>query len=174
LEVDETLMTSRDDIYAIGDCLGPKRPMLAHVASHEAIAVVSSLLQGRGGVDYLNTPSVVYTEPEIGCVGLSEEMVRERGIPYECVSVLFRSLGRSHTSSDISGEAKLIFDTRDKKVLGIHIVGAHASELVATGGVLLKKNATITEIKHTIFAHPTFSEIFHEASLKALGTPLHG
>ncbi len=174
LEVDKNFQTSIDGIYAIGDCLGPKRPMLAHVASHEASAVISTLLGEPREMDYSLVPSVIYTEPEIGCVGLTEEGAKDRGISYDVSSVLFRGIGRSHTTGEISGEAKLIFDTQDKKVLGIQIIGAHASELVATGTVLLQKGATLEDIEKTIFAHPTLSEIFHEIALKGMGQALHG
>ncbi len=174
IKVDPNFHTSLQNIYAIGDCLGPKRPMLAHVASHEASAVISTIFGNPTAIEYSLVPSVIYTEPEIGCIGLTEKQARERGIPYEVSSVLFRSIGRSHTTGELAGEARLLFDNRNKKVLGIQIIGPHASELIAIGGVLLQKGATLEDIERTIFAHPTFAEIFHEMALKGMGEALHG
>ncbi|WP_461833236.1 FAD-dependent oxidoreductase, partial [Desulfothermus sp.] len=174
IKVDELFRTSNENIYAIGDCLGPTRPMLAHVAMHEAICCVSNIFGKREKMDYTNVPSVVYTNPEIGCVGLTEEMAKQREIDFDVAQVMFRAIGRSHTSGEISGDAKILFDKKSKKILGIHVIGPHASELIGVGCVLLKKGASVEDVEKTIFAHPTLSEIFHELSLKSLSMPIHG
>ncbi len=174
VRVDEYLRTSVPNIYAIGDILGPSRPMLAHVASHEAVVAVSNIFGNKKKMDYSLVPGVVYTKPEIGCVGITEHMARDMGIEYGVSRVMFPSIGRSHTEGEISGEAKILFDKKDKKVLGIHIIGPHASELIATGCVLIRQGATMEDIGDTIFAHPTLSEIFHEMAMKGIGYPIHG
>ncbi len=174
IKVDDTFKTSVENIYAIGDCLGPTRPMLAHVASHEAMCCVSNIFGDMREMNYLSVPSVIYTKPEIGCVGLSEDMAKDRGIDFDVSTIMFRSLGRAHAASDITGETKIVFDRKNKKILGIHIIGAYASELISTGCVLLNKGASIDDLEKTVFAHPTFSEIYHEMALKSLSHPLHG
>jgi dihydrolipoamide dehydrogenase len=125
-------------------------------------------------IDYSFVPSVVFTQPEIGCVGLTEEMAKDRGIRYDVSKVLFRSIGRSQTTGDISGEAKILFDINTKKILGIHIIGPQASELITAGCIILKKGGMLCDLKETIIAHPTLSEIYYEMGLKGLGYPLHG
>ena len=102
--------------------------MLAHVAMHEAICCVSNIFGKTEKMDYTNVPSVVYTNPEIGCVGLTEEMAKQRKIDFDVAQVMFRAIGRSHTSGEISGDAKILFDKKSKKILEIHVIGPHASE----------------------------------------------
>lgn len=174
IKVDDNLKTNIDNIYAIGDCLGPSRPMLAHVASYEADIAVSNIFGANKKVDYNVVPSVVYIEPEIASVGLGEEEAKKRGLEVDISKILLRAIGRAHTNGEISGEAKIVFEKQTKKIVGMHMIGEHASELIATACVLIKQGATLKDLKNTIFAHPTLSEIYHELALKSLGFPLHG
>ncbi len=115
IKTDEFFRTSIDNVYAIGDCLGPTRPMLAHVAMHEAICCIENIFGGKKKMDYDRVPGVVYTNPEIGCVGITEEMAKEQGFDFDISQVMFRAIGRSHTSGEISGDAKIVFDKKIKK-----------------------------------------------------------
>lgn len=115
IKTDEFFRTSIDNVYAIGDCLGPTRPMLAHVAMHEAICCIENIFGGKKKMDYDRVPGVVYTNPEIGCVGITEEMAKEQGFDFDISQVMFRAIGRSHTSGEISGDAKIVFDKKNQE-----------------------------------------------------------
>jgi dihydrolipoamide dehydrogenase len=172
--VDETMKTTIPGIYAIGDMLGPSRPMLAHVASHEGMVAAENALGGGRRMTYDAVPSVVFTMPEVASVGLTETQAREQGHPVRADSFLFRNLGKAQAMGEIAGEAKIVSNAENGRILGVHMVGAHAADLIAEGGLAVRLGATVTDLAETIHAHPTLAEVMMETSLKALGRPIHG
>jgi len=112
--------------------------------------------------------------PEIGTVGLSETGAKEKGFDVEAFSVNFRVLGKAQAIDEIAGEAKMIVEKSSNKILGVHIIGAHATDLVAEATLAIEKGLTAKEVAHTIHAHPTLAEIMGEVSMKASGMALHG
>ncbi len=174
IEVNDHMETSVKDVYAIGDILGPQKVMLAHVASHEGIIAAQNVMGKNSVMDYNVIPGAIFTMPEIGTVGLSETQAIKEGFNVEAFSVNFRSLGKAQAIDEISGMAKMIVETESGRVLGVHIIGAHATDLIAEATLAIQKGLTAEEIAHTIHAHPTLAEIMGEVSLKAIGTPIHG
>jgi len=172
--VDEAMQTTAPGIYAIGDMLGPSRPMLAHVASHEGMVAAENALGGCRQMTYDSIPSVIFTTPEVASVGLTEAQARERGHPVRADSFLFRNLGKAQAMGEIAGEAKIVSNAENGRILGVHMVGAHASDLIAEGGLAVRLGATVTDLAETIHAHPTLAEVMMETSLKTLGRPIHG
>ena len=162
--VDDRLRTSVPGVYAVGDVLGPSRIMLAHVAAVEGLTVVEGLAGGKGVMDYSAVPSAIFTEPEIGCVGLSERQARERFPHVECAATLMRQLGKAHAMGELPGFFKLIANADDGRILGAHVMGAHASDLVAEATLAIKHGITARELAATIHAHPTLAEGFFETS----------
>lgn len=169
--VDQSFRTSQPHIYAIGDVIDGI--MLAHRASAEAIAVIESLKGDRPLVDYLSIPNVVYTHPEVASVGLTEEEAKHAGVDVMLGTSFFRGNPRARCSGEVDGFVKIIGDKRTGRLVGMHIVGAHASELIAEGMLAMQKKALVKEIADSPQAHPTLSETIKEAALDALGQPLH-
>ncbi len=165
---DERMETSVTDVFAVGDVLGPSRVMLAHVASSEGLIAAENALGGNRRMDYRVIPGAVFTMPEAAWVGLSEAQARAQGLPVRSDSVLFRTLGKAQVIGEIAGEAKLVSNAETGRILGVHMVGPHATDLIAEGALAVKLGATVRELAETIHAHPTLSEIMLEASLKAL------
>jgi dihydrolipoamide dehydrogenase len=174
IEVNGRMETSAPHVYAIGDALGPAKMMLAHVASKEGIVAADNAMGGRTTMDYGAVPGVIFTMPEVGNVGLTEAQAREAGFPVHSVKVLFRNLGKPHVMGEIAGEAKLVFHAENGRVLGVHVVGPHASDLIAEGTLAVRLACTAQELAETIHAHPTLSEVMGEAALKAIGRAVHG
>jgi len=179
IAVDEYMQTGVDNVYAIGDVLGPNHVMLAHVAYHEGLAAAANACAQTTGtpqtaMSYDTVPGAIFTMPEIGTVGLTEEQAREQGMDIETAVVNFRSLGKAHAIDQIAGEAKMIVEKASGKVLGVHMSGPHATDLIAEAALAVSNGLTAADLAHTIHAHPTLAEIMGEASLKILGTPLHG
>ena len=125
-------------------------------------------------MDYGAVPGVIFTMPEVGNVGLTEVQAREAGLPVRAVKVLFRNLGKPHVMGEIAGEVKIIAHSENGRILGVHVVGPHASDLIAEGTLAVKLGCTVRELAETIHAHPTLSEVIGEAALKAIDRPLHG
>ena len=171
---DERMATSVSDIYAIGDVLGPTKTMLAHVASAEGRTAAENAMGGDSLMDYRVVPGAIFTAPEVATVGLSEVQARGQGHEVRSETVLFRNLGKAHAIGEIAGEAKIVADAESGKVLGVHLVGPHVTDLIAEGTLALKMGATVNDVAETIHAHPTLSEIMLEGSLKALGRAVHG
>ncbi len=171
---DDHLRTSADGIYAIGDVLGPDRVMLAHVASAEGEVAVENALCGDRAMDYAAVPGAIFTSPEVADVGLTEAGAADRGFDVRADTVWFRSLGKAHVIGEIAGQARIISDRESGRVLGVHIVGPHASDLIAEGGLAVATGATAADIAETIHAHPTLAEILMETAFKAVDRPLHG
>lgn len=157
--------TSVPNIYAIGDILGPQRVMLAHVAAMEGLCVVDALCGKRRPMDYTAVPSGIFTSPEIGCVGLSEQQAVEAGFEVRCASIQVRELGKAQAMGELPGVFKLVTDAASGKILGAHLAGAHATDLIAEATLAMNMGATASDIAKTIHAHPTLAEGFYEAAL---------
>ncbi|MDO5538047.1 MAG: dihydrolipoyl dehydrogenase [Desulfovibrionaceae bacterium] len=162
--VNDRLETSVPGIYAIGDILGPQRIMLAHMASAEAHAAVANIFGERVQPDYGCVPSAIFSSPEIGEVGLSEEQAKELGLDAAAVELPFRELGKAQAIGELPGVFKLVADRKTGRLLGAHIAGAHASDLIAECTLALQTGATVGDIRSTIHAHPTLSEGVMEAA----------
>jgi dihydrolipoamide dehydrogenase len=163
--VDESYRTSVPSIYAIGDLVAG--PMLAHKASAEGIAAVETMAGKPSEVNYDAVPAIVYTAPEVASVGLTEEQVKERGIPYCTGSYPFTGAGRARCMGDTDGFVKIIRHGRTDRVLGIHIIGARAADMIAEGVLAMEFGASSEDIARTIHGHPTFSEALMEAAMGA-------
>ena len=170
--VDDHLQTSAKNIYAIGDVARP--PLLAHKASHEGIAVVEHIAGvGHGMVDYNNIPSVTYCHPEVASVGLTEAAAREKGLDIEVGTFPWSANGRARTAGETEGFVKIIRDKKYSEILGAHIVGPQASELIAEFVVGRHLESTVEEMEKAMHPHPTLSEAIAEAALAAVGRVIH-
>ncbi len=174
IKADDRMKTSADHIFAIGDILGPDRTMLAHVASHEGFVAADNAMGLDTRMDYGAVPNAIFTSPEVGNVGLTETGAKEKGIDAESTSVNFRVLGKAQAKGEIAGEAKIITEKETGKIVGVHVTGPHATDIIAEGTLAVKNGLTVNDLAETIHAHPTLAEIMLETSLKAAGTPLHG
>lgn len=171
---DERMETNISGIYAIGDALGPSRIMLAHVASHEAQVAAENATGGSRIMDYGVVPGAIFTSPEVANVGLTEAQARIQGYQVRTESTLFRTMGKAQVLGEIAGEAKIVGDAETGTILGVHIVGPHATDLIAEGTLAIKMGGTVQDLAATIHAHPTLAEVMQEVSFKALGMSLHG
>jgi len=167
IDVNEKLETKVEGVYAIGDILGPQKVMLAHVASHEGIIAAQNAMGFESIMDYDVIPGAIFTMPEIGTVGLSETEANKKGYEVEAFSINFRTLGKAQAIDELAGMAKMIVEKGSGKVLGVHLIGAHATDLIAEATLAVQKGLSAEDIAHTIHAHPTLAEIMGEVSLKA-------
>ena len=174
IEVDDRMETRVKWVYAIGDVLGPKKVMLAHVASHEGIVAAENAMGKESIMNYDVIPGGIFTMPEIGTVGLSESEALKKGLDIDSFTVNFRSLGKAQAIDEIAGFAKMIVEKNSKKILGVHLIGAHATDLIAEATLAIQNGLTAEDIAHTVHAHPTLAEIMGELSLKAAGKAIHG
>jgi dihydrolipoamide dehydrogenase len=174
IKANERLETNIPGVYAIGDALGPAKIMLAHVASTEGIVAAENIMGHNRVMNYEVVPSGIFTFPEVANVGLTEEQARERGHDVRADSVLFRTLGKPQAMGEIVGQVKIVSDCQSRKILGVHIAGPHATDLIAEGAQAIQLGATVEDLAHTIHAHPTLSEALMETAHKALGAGLHG
>ncbi len=170
----ERMETAVPHVFAIGDVLGPAKIMLAHVATTEGLVAAENAIGGSRTMDYQVVPGAIFTMPEVANVGLTEAQAMEQGIPVRAESVLFRNLGKAQVIGEIAGEAKMVSDALTGKVLGVHIVGPHATDLIGEAALAVRMGHTVTELAETIHAHPTLSEIMLEISFKSLGRAIHG
>lgn len=168
----ETLETTAKGVYAIGDVAGP--PMLAHKGSREGV-VVAEIIAGHHHhpIRYDNIPSVTYCHPEVASVGMTEEQAKEQKLDYVVGKFPFSANGRARASNETEGFVKIIRDKKYGEILGAHIVGGHASELIHELGLARENEYTVEEIDLFVHAHPTLSEAVAEASLDAMGRVLH-
>ena len=171
--VDESLETNVSEVYAIGDVLGPPKIMLAHVASTEGGIAAENAMGADRKMDYGCVPGAIFTLPEVANVGLSEIQALERGLNARSDTVLFRTLGKAQVIGEIAGQAKIVSSADNGKILGVHIIGPHAADLIAEGTLAIKMGATVSDLAETIHAHPTLSEIMQETSFSALDRGLH-
>jgi dihydrolipoamide dehydrogenase len=171
IAVDGRFATKADGIYAIGDVV--KGPMLAHKASDEGIACVEQLAGGHGRVDYGVIPSVVYTAPEIAAVGKTEAELQAAGIDYRTGVFLFRANGRARALGQTEGRVKVLAHAKTDRVLGVHILGPRAGDLIAEAAAAMAFGASSEDIARTCHAHPTLAEALREAALAVDGRQLH-
>ncbi len=164
----QKMETQVADVYAIGDILGPKKVMLAHVASMEGLVAMENCLGGQRRMDYGAVPSGIYTFPEVADVGLTEGETEAAGIDYTADTFLFRELGMSQAKGELSGQVKMITEKPSGRVLGVHIIGEHATELIAEAVLAIKMGATARDLAETIHAHPTLAEGLWEVARKSL------
>jgi dihydrolipoamide dehydrogenase len=171
ITVNEKMETNVPGIYAIGDVTG--NMMLAHVASKQGLVAAANALGGDSLMDYEVVPAGIFTMPEIGSVGLREKQAIEKGIKYRVGRFQFRGLGKAHAMGEITGLAKIIADEATDKVLGVHICGAHATDLIHEGALAMQMGATSKQLGDMIHAHPTLAEAIMEASEDVHKMALH-
>lgn len=172
IQVDEKLQTTVSNVYAIGDCIGP--PLLAHKAMHEGVLVVEEIAGiGRGRLDHRRIPNCTYCEPQVASIGLTEEEAREQGFKIKVGRFPFQANGKALAMGSPEGLVKVIADSETGEILGVHIIGPEATELIALAGSAMTLEATPEAIAHVIHAHPTLSEAFAEANLAILGRAVH-
>ena len=160
------MQTNIKNIYAIGDVLGPAKIMLAHVATAEGLVAVENADGVGKSIDYRAVPLAIFTTPEIASVGLTERQARERGYAVRADSVLFRALGKAHAIGEIAGQTKIVSNGASRKILGVHIVGAHATDLIAEGALAVQTECTVAQLANTIHTHPTLAEGMLEVAMK--------
>lgn len=171
IEVDEYLRTSVPNIYAIGDVTG--KMMLAHLGSHQGIVAVENAMGHQVKMDYRAVPAPIYTVPEVAWVGLTEEEARAQNYDVMTGKFPFRPLGRAMAINEQEGMVKVVAERKYGELLGVHIVGAHATEMIHEGVLAIKLESTIEELMTAIHAHPTLSEAIGEAALDVKGEAIH-
>ncbi|OGW50605.1 MAG: dihydrolipoyl dehydrogenase [Nitrospirae bacterium GWC2_57_9] len=160
--VNERMETNVPGVYAIGDVTG--KVMLAHAASEQGLVAAANALGGAMTMDYSVIPSGIFTMPEIGTVGLRENQAVEQGIPCRVGRFPFRGLGKSHAMGEIAGLVKIVAHAETDRILGVHICGAHATDLIHEGALAIKKGITAKELADLVHAHPTLAEGLREAA----------
>lgn len=161
VKTDKNYMTNIPDVYAIGDLIG--NPMLAHKASYDGHNVIKSIFGEQPNVNYNIIPGCVYTIPETASVGLSEENAKAKNINYEVKKCFNRALGIAWANEEIEGFAKILVNKDNNEIMGMHLLGAASTELIAIGAIAVKNKLKITDIAESVFPHPTFSENIFEA-----------
>lgn len=172
IKVDEKMETSVPGIYAVGDAVGGL--LLAHKASEEGIVAVENAL-GLGGakMDYSAVPRCIFTQPEVASVGVSEEKAKQQGVEVKVGKFPFTALGKARVAAETEGMVKVITDASSGEILGIYVIGPHATDLIGEATLAMKLEATPEDIGSTIHAHPTFAEAIKEASLAVDGKAIH-
>ena len=171
IEVDDHFATNVPGIYAIGDVI--RGPMLAHKAEDEGIALAEILAGQAGHVNYGVIPGVVYTAPEVAAVGKTEEELKAEGVEYKAGKFLFLANGRAKANQTTDGFVKVLADAKTDRVLGVHIVGPMAGELIHEAAVLMEFGGSAEDLARTCHAHPTLSEAVKEAALAVAGRAIH-
>ena len=167
-----TLETTASGVYAIGDVAGP--PMLAHKGSREGVVVAERIAGHKPqAIKYDNVPSVTYCHPEVASIGLTEEQVKEKKLEYQVGRFPFSANGRARTANETEGFVKIIREKKYGEILGAHIVGSHASEIIHELAVARENEYTVEEVELAIHAHPTLSEAIAEAALDSMGRVIH-
>lgn len=169
--VDEFFRTSVPSIYAVGDIIDG--PMLAHKASEEGTVVAEIIAGENSSVDYMTIPNIIYTHPEVAALGFTEPEAREKGLEVFSGICPLIANGRARCMDDYEGMVKVIGDKKSGKLIGLHIVAPHASELIGEGVIAIRKRMTVEELANTCHGHPTLSEAIKEACLIALGRPIN-
>ena len=171
IPVDEHFATVVPGIYAIGDVI--RGPMLAHKAEDEGIACAEHIATGYGHVNYDAIPGVVYTEPEIAGVGKTEEQLKEAGVAYRKGVFPFRGNGRARALGHVDGKVKILANAKTDRILGVHIIGPRAGDLIAEAAVAIEFGASAEDLARCSHAHPTLAEAVKEAALATAGRALH-
>jgi dihydrolipoamide dehydrogenase len=170
--VDDHLKTKADNIYAIGDVV--RGAMLAHKAEEEGVMVAEQIAGQKPHINYLLIPGVVYTWPEVASVGYTEEQLKADGKAYKVGSFPYKALGRARASMDMDGLVKILADKNTDEILGIHIIGARAADMIAAGVVAMEFRAAAEDVARMSHAHPTYMEAVKEACLAATANrPIH-
>ena len=172
VQVDENMQTAEPGLYAIGDIV--PGPMLAHVASHAGV-VAAEHAGGAGPepINYDKIPACTYSHPEVASIGLSEEAARERGLDISVGTFPFAAVGKAKILNDTLGFVKVVTEKQYDEIVGVHIIGPHATELIAEASAALSLEATAESLFHAVHAHPTLAEALGEAALAAHGRPIH-
>ena len=171
VKTDKNFKTNQNNIYAIGDVISG--PMLAHKAEDEGIAVAENIAGQSGHVNYDTIPGVIYTSPEVASIGKTEEQLKELKINYKTGKFSFMANSRAKAIDDTEGFVKILADEKTDQVLGAHLIGPHAGELIAEIGVAMEFGASSEDIARTCHAHPTFSEAVKEAALSVEKRAIH-
>lgn len=171
IPVDGAFRTNQPNIFAIGDAI--EGLMLAHLASQEGVAVAELIAGGNPLVDYMAVPNVIYTSPEVAAVGLTEQEAFAANLTIQIGTVYFKGNPRARCTGEVEGMLKILGEKKTGRIIGMHIIGAHASELISDGVIAIQQRLTLEQIAETMFAHPTLSELVKEAALVALGKPMH-
>lgn len=171
IPVDDHLATKIPNIYAIGDVI--RGPMLAHKAEEEGIAIVETLKGLGGHVNYSCIPGVVYTHPEIATVGKTEEELKDAGVKYNVGKFPFSANSRARTNNEPDGLVKVLADKETDQILGVHIIGNNAGEMIAEAVIGMEYGAASEDLARTCHAHPTLSEAFKEACMATYDKPIH-
>lgn len=173
LQVDEHYRTSVPNIFAIGDII--PTPALAHTASAEAMHA-AEMIGGKHPhlINYQANPNAVYTYPEIASIGMTEDVLKEKKIAFESAKFAFAPMAKAKIEDATMGFVKFLYDPKYREILGVHIIGATATEMIAELAVAKVLESTVDEIAHTIHPHPTISETIMEAAHVAMGAPIHG
>ena len=171
VKVNKSFETSIKNIYAIGDVIDG--PMLAHKAEEEGIAVAEIIAGQSGHVNYNIIPGVIYTSPEVAYVGKTEEQLKKNNTNYKIGKFPFMANSRAKAINEPEGFVKILADTKTDKVLGVHIIGPHAGEMIAEMSVAMEFGASSEDIARTCHAHPTFSEAIKEAALSVEKRQIH-
>lgn len=171
IAVDDHYQTSVPGVYAIGDLI--HGPMLAHKAMDEGVALVEQLAGEHTVVDYSLIPGVVYTHPEAASIGPTEEQLKDAGTPYKVGKFPFMASGRARAMNNVEGFVKVLANPESGRILGVHIIGPFASELISEAVTVMSFDGSVEDIALTMHAHPTLSESFKEAALGAFGKAVH-
>lgn len=172
VEIDDTFRTNVPGVWAIGDVV--RGPMLAHKAEEEGIAAVETIAHGvPGHVNYDAIPGVVYTHPEVASVGKTEEQLKEDGIEYTKGTFPFQANSRARANLDAEGLVKILSDKKTDRILGVHVIGPNAGEMIAEGVLGIEYGASSEDIARTCHAHPTLAEAFKEACMATYDKPIH-
>jgi dihydrolipoamide dehydrogenase len=171
IQVDEHCQTAVPSIYAIGDVIGG--PMLAHKGSEEGLVVAELIAGQKSEMSYETIPYVIYTSPEVAWVGKTEEQLKLAGVEYKVGQFPFMASGRARAHGDTSGMVRMMADAQTDRLLGVHILGISASELIAEAVVAMAFESSAEDLAKTIHAHPTLSEAVHEAALGVDGRMIH-
>jgi len=169
--VDEHMETTVSGVYAIGDVTG--KSMLAHVASAQGKVAVSNAMGTTQSINYDVIPAGIFTLPEIGRVGLTEQQAHERGLPVTIGRFRYGGLGKAQAVGETTGQFKVIVNEQTKKIVGVHIIGAHAADLIHEGALAMQGGLTVTDVADMIHAHPTLSEGLMEAAEDIEGLAIH-
>lgn len=172
IEIGDHYETAVSGVYAVGDVIAG--PMLAHKAEEEGIATVERMAGHAGHVNYRAVPNVVYTWPEAASVGLTAGAAEKAGHSVRAASFAFRANGRARCSGEIDGFVKMVADAATDSILGVHILGPHASELIAEAAVAIEFSASAEDLARSVHAHPTLAEALKEAALAVGGRGIHG
>lgn len=171
IPINARFQTTVPNIYAIGDIVDG--PMLAHKASEEGVAIAEVIAGQNPTIEYLAIPNVVYTDPEVAAVGLTEAEAKALGLTVKTGTFPFKTNSRAKCTGEEEGMVKIVSDAKTDIIVGVHIVGAHASEIIAEAVLVVEKKVTALELANTAHAHPTLSEAVKEAALAVHGRPIH-